>query len=318
MLILAGSAVCGLSMLAGGLKTGVLGQARRLTDDRTLKFENVKFSPDGAKVAFTTLGYEGLYVMNADGSDCRRLSDAPGVGYMYQWSADGSELLVRDTRWEDNGDGTVRRAHAAWAVALDGRATRLSDDREDMQPASWRYGPKGRSAIALDGERLEAHATMALADEAIAAQVAMPRYRTSFITDCEHLFAVDAMGNKNLIYEGEAFMPALSPDGRRVAFVTLYDEIMVMDIDGTGKRMVAKGFSPVWANDSQIVYERTTDDGHTYTTGDLHMVNLDTLDEVHLTNGTNAIEMNPAISPDGTKIAFTDFVSGQVYIADFE
>jgi TolB protein len=58
------------------------------------------WSPDGSKIAFsiTTLPDAGLYVMNADGTDVRRIADGHGA----VWSPDSSMLAFRE-----NGNHTV-------------------------------------------------------------------------------------------------------------------------------------------------------------------------------------------------------------------
>ena len=126
---------------------------------------------------------------------------------------------------------------------------------------------------------------------------------------------VDINGNKKLINAGASFCPALSPDGKKVAFNQM-DDVCVMNIDGTGKVVIGRGFNPCWANNSQIVFERTTDDGHTYTSGELYLATIDGASIKQITS-SNLIEMQPQISPDGNKIVFTSFSDGQIYVADF-
>jgi len=96
------------------------------------------------------------------------------------------------------------------------------------------------------------------------------------------------------------------------------DDVCVMNIDGTGKRILGRGFNPSWANNSQIVFEKTTDDGHVYTSGELYMINVDGTNHKQLTKTGNRIEMNASVSPDGTKVAFVSFSDGQVYVADLK
>ena len=58
------------------------------------------WSPDGERILFTGYrdGQSGLYVMDADGSDLRRLTGAHGA----YWSIDGSRVLYSAT-WSPNG-----------------------------------------------------------------------------------------------------------------------------------------------------------------------------------------------------------------------
>ena len=294
-------------------KSGQLTNVQRLTNDN-VKYENPRWSPDGTKIAFTQLGYDGLYVMNANGSAKKQILSSSGVGYMLQWSADSKEILVRDTRWENNG---TKRAHAAWAVdASTGTTTRLSQDAEYMQPAAWRYTNGVKSIMAPDTKVLKANLTPL--SSTMAKTLAGDKFiNTSFITDFEHLYIVDALGNKRVLNEGPSFCPALSPDGKKVVFNQM-DDICIINVDGTGKKILGRGFNPTWVNNSQIVFEKTEDNGHEYTAGELYIMNADGSNIKALTATSNRIEMNPCISPDGNKIVFTSFTDGQIYVADFK
>lgn len=298
-------------------KQGTLQNVTRLTNDASTKFENPRFSPDGKQIAFTQLGFDGLYVMAADGSNMRNVSQAPGIGFMYQWSADCNQILVRDTRWEQQADGTLDRAHAAVAISIaDGEATKLSADHPYMQPAAWRYAKNGQITIASDVEKIETRLAMAISPNMAASTLTLPQYSVTPVTDTDNLWILDQLGNKQLIYQGCALDPVVSPDGTRIAFMDMADDIHIINIDGTGNTIVGKGCHPAWLNNGQLVMDRTTDDGHTYLTGELVMLNLDNKAVKVLTSTPGHIEMNPSVSPDGNTIVFTDFNDGQVYKAE--
>ena len=56
-----------------------------------------EYSPDGGTVAFYSFGRDGIisaiYLMNADGTNIRQVSDAELEGYAPDWSPDGRQLL---------------------------------------------------------------------------------------------------------------------------------------------------------------------------------------------------------------------------------
>lgn len=318
-LLIAGLACLSMQGYAFSPKSGELSNVTRLTNDAAAKFENPRFSPDGKQIAFTSFGYDGLFVMNADGTNMRQISDASGVGYDFKWSADAQSILVRDTRWEGT-EGDMTRAHAAVVInTADGKAVKVTADHPDMQPPVWRYaGTKARVVSDAETAVVATRPLKAAALKDFEQTAQRVEYQIGFITDTETLKTIDANGNISVIYNGCALEPKLSPDGRRVAFNDEFDNVKVMNIDGTGLTEIAKGFRPAWLNDGQLVIERTTDDGHTYLTGDLFMVNLDSKAEKALTKTSNRIEMNPAVSADGNRIVFTDFNDGQVYIAEIK
>lgn len=315
LLSLAVVALATSTITAQAQKNGQLTNVKRLTND-VEKYENPRWSPDGTKIAFTKEGYDGLYVMNANGSNKEALITSSGVGYMFQWSADSKEILVRDTRWEEQ-NGNIKRLHAAWAVnATSGTTTRLSYDAEYMQPAAWRYTNGVKTIAAPDTKIMKAsltplNKTMAksLSNNALA--------NTSFITDFEHLYIVDAMGNKRVLNVGPSFCPTLSPDGSKVMFNQM-DDICIINADGTGKKVLGRGFNASWLNNNQIIFEKTEDDGHVYTAGELYIMNIDGTNLKALTSTSNLIEMNANVSPDGNKVIFTSFTDGQIYIADLK
>ena len=88
-----------------------------------------------------------------------------------------------------------------------------------------------------------------------------------------------------------------------------------MNIDGTGKRVLDRGFNPYWVGNAQVVYEQSTDDGHTYTSSDLYIIGVNGTNKKALTSTADRMEMCPAVSADGSKIVFTSYNDGQVYCA---
>lgn len=299
-----------LPISAQQLKEGRLEGVKQLTNDNA-RYENPQWSPDGRYIAFTNYGYDNLYVMNADGSAQHRVSDKKGIGFRFQWSIDSREILGTDISRNLVAGKQVRR-QAAWAFSLDGKAERLTQDVARMTPAAWRYTTAGvKKVMSLDAPAVERNEHVATA---FVKRAASKANNTSFICDPEGLWVVDAQGNKKLINAGPSFCPALSPDGTRVVFNHV-NNVCVMNIDGTGKRVLDRGFNPCWVGNAQVVYEQSTDDGHTYTSSDLYIIGVNGSNKKALTSTADRMEMCPAVSADGSKIVFTSYNDGQVYCA---
>lgn len=270
---------------------GQLINVKRLTIDSG-RFENPQWSPDGTKIAFTNYGYNNLYVMDADGGNCKKVSSDNGVGFGFEWSSDSREVIAADLRYVLENGRKVRK-QALWSYSISGEKRKLSDDVTRMNQAARVKCAKYRG---LRGNKVS---------------------RISFSCEPKGLYSVNGIGEKTLINEGPSFCPSLSPDGKRVVF-NHGNNVCVMNIDGTGKRVLDRGFNPVWVNGRQIVYEQTQDDGHTYTSGELYVINIDGSGKKALTSTSDRIEMCPSISPDGKKIVFCSFSDGQIYSADLK
>lgn len=313
--------ICGsATMFASDLKQGQLSNVTRLTSDNSQRYENPVWAPDGQQIAFCAEGYNGLYVMNTADRAVKQLSNDGGIGYLFQWSADSRDILVRDTRWLANENGGVTRTHAAFSIsAINGQKVRLSDDNGFLKPASWRYDKAGKKTIVCNAKvrpcKLLAVPTAKLGMKTATAPA--PSMGISFVEDFDNLYVVDQEGNQRVLNAGASFNAQLSPNGKRVVFNEM-DDIVVINLDGTGKRKLGRGFRPQWVGDSQIVYERTTDNGHNFTSGELYILNVDGGAEKALTATKDRIEMFPSVSPDGSKIVFASQTDGQIYIADLK
>jgi TolB protein len=101
--------------------------------------------------------------------------------------------------------------------------------------------------------------------------------------------------------------PAVSPDGRTMAFTALPSggirpDIYLMDADGSDLRQFTPEVpdeAPAWSPDGErLALHRFTDNGY-----DLFVINADGSDQVQVTSDP-ANEADPAWSPDGERIAF--------------
>ena len=72
--------------------------AHRISEDGSDAFP--RWSPDGKQIAFQreAEGNVDLYVMNADGSNVRRLTDAQGPDTLPAWTPDGRAIVFRSAR----------------------------------------------------------------------------------------------------------------------------------------------------------------------------------------------------------------------------
>lgn len=138
----------------------------------------------------------------------------------------------------------------------------------------------------------------------------------------------DGSGRRPLTGGERGFEPAISPDGRRIAFSRVTDlgvsAIYVMNIDGTNATPIVQGLvfnpGPVWSPDGCQIAFRSNHEGLTGPDARISIINADGtgLHQVTPEPGPNdfAFDEGPTWSPDGTRLAFTRNAALQVINVD--
>lgn len=195
------------------------------------------WSPDGSQVAFVSSrsGRDQLYVVDADGTDLRRLTFGTLADQRPTWSPDGTKLAFQ------RGQGTQ---WALWRVNLDGSGlSRLTPAAGDTRRPSW----------SPDGSRLACQRWIA---------------KDANYDICT-VSAADGGSLKRLTNDpapdGD---PAYSRDGQWLAFTSKRGNtggaasVWLMKADGSGEVRVTSGYNdlfPCWSPDGHhIGFQRDT------------------------------------------------------------
>jgi Tol biopolymer transport system component/DNA-binding winged helix-turn-helix (wHTH) protein len=250
-------------------------------------------SPDGSLIAFASNRDTGppynpynldIYVMNADGSNVRRIVDDPEFDVGPQWSPDGRKILFTTGRngnfdvYEMNADGTGQRNLTA------------DNDKADGAPV-W----------SLDGQNIAFSRKFEATDQ---------------------IFVMDSQGENlkrvthNTANNGS---PAWSPDGSKLIFHTDQDgnyEIYTISVDGELAQLTddaADDLSPDWSPDGNRIAFSSNRNGKQH----IYVMNADGSSLAQITNSP-AEDTEPAWAPDGRRIAFTSLRDGNkdIYVID--
>lgn len=207
----------------------------------TATVELIQAPPAPGRIAFHSAraGELDIYVMNADGSELRRLTDSPGRDFEPAWSPDGQTIVFSTDRDDPdnaqlyimNADGTNQRPFMD-PVAADFIGARWSPD------GSWLLFHSNQE---VDGE---------------------PRFEI-------YKVRVDGTEMTNLSdTPGNNFRPDWSPDGARIVFVSERDgnrELYVMNADGSNQVRLtdnqADDNQPRWSPDGKSILFESNRDG---------------------------------------------------------
>ncbi len=216
------------------LPTFLPAQEKTLTLDLFLEMESVsnpQLSPEGQQILFTRGGvdkvndrrYSGIWIMNADGSRMRRLTD----GSSPVWSPDGTRIAFTAP-----GEPSGSQIFVRWMDA-EGATTQIT--RVERSPGSLRWSPDGRRiAFTMQVEDVESW-SVKLPDRPegarwtegpkIVDRLDYRQDRTGFVdTSHSHIFVVPAEGGTpKRLTDGEwdHAGPEWTPDGREILFSSL-------------------------------------------------------------------------------------------------
>ena len=253
------------------------------------------WSPDGRRIAIVSNGTPSgtpcvvcdsqIYLINADGSEQRRLTLTDGFEHSPAWSPDGRRIAFvgpGDNNFTElyvvNADGSEQR-----------RLTRTAGVERSLA-----WSPDGRRiAFAGSGD-------------------GNPEI---------YVVNADGSGQQRLTHNsGRDRNPVWSPDGRKIAFESNW-QTWVMNADGSAQRRLTRNgvhnFAPAWSPDGRrIAFERGRKqrDPCSACPGswgfDVYVMNADGSGQQRLTRGGS----QPRWSLDGRKIAFVSKRDGNADI----
>ena len=237
------------------------------------------WSPDGSKIAVTGDNFIGIWVANADGSNLNQVSEALGAGYKMNWQ--DAQTIVSTPYTMENGLRMVRIENVNVETA----------EISEVAPA--------QRGFRLSKVMKNVNLLRIMCDQ--------PAEATRLIPSLEQ-------------YAGKMVLnPALSPDGKKIAFQIVSYGLFVCDVDGANLKSFGKGAYPSWApNSTDLMFARIQDNGERFTASDLFSVNTETGVEENLTPNSDVIPITLSVSPDGSKVAFDNDVDGNIYVVDLK
>ena len=265
------------------------------------------WSPDGGRIAFVSdrRGHRGLYVMNVDGSETRRLTNYPHNDVSQPtWSPDGKRIAY--VSWLD-GFGTN-----IFVISDDGTGmTNLTSFHGISTPADEGMGP----SWSPDGEHIAF-----ISNPRGRYQIHIMKSDGTEMTRLDNRICPDPWteyGSKGHRVPHRSL--AWSPDGTRIAFTCGDSYLYLVDPSGLNQTSLYACddpiASPTWSPDNMLVAFACGLSVNSYY---LYMINIVDGEVTRITDerpdDIQPYDLNPSWSPDGSEIAFTSHIDGGIDI----
>ncbi len=249
-------------------------------------FRSPQFSPDDSKLIFSTMKSNGIFLLDLTNKKTSVLTNIPTSGFRATWTLSGNKVVFRHKVREPNSIPYF----LVKTVDLYGN---MHETPAHVKPYNFFSG-----AIATDAS-----------DPIVTVNDQTFQIEVSSINDSRPTVITTEPGNY--------FMPLLSPDKTKI-LVHRGSEMLVFATDGSGLiKSLGNGIAGSWSPDCKYVisYLDSSVDGHQVSGSELYLSSLATGQQEQLTFTPDIFEMYPDWSHDGTKISFSDYNTGHLYVA---
>lgn len=237
-------------------------------------------SPDGTRLVYNTCcsGADVATLVNIDGTDARTLESPEGLNsYGHKWSPDGTKLVYQQRDGGADNALTGDVGNLILEDVLTGERTQLTE--LELKRAWWwflsaNFSPDGRNVIfhlpraRSETTKWDVWSVPVTGGEPtlVIRNATFPDYfpdgrEMAFVLPTASNFegfsigiaSLDGEGARRTLVEpgGPIWMPAVSPDGGRIAY-QVGDHIHVLEVSSGASRKVAAGASVEWLDDDTL------------------------------------------------------------------
>ncbi|MBR6520554.1 MAG: PD40 domain-containing protein [Paludibacteraceae bacterium] len=254
-----------------------------------------KFTPDGKSLLVSSAGYDGIGIIDLKTQKYQKITDMRGAGWMPAISEDSKTLVVRQKDDEIQGN-------SLFSINLNTlERTAILQKADHFNQINF---VNGKVSVGLQGKVTTKQVTRPIS------AVQMPN--EIFVAEEDLKIAVYNNGRRIELdplkgqfgsWDPQYIWVSLSPDKTKVLF-HCSNNAYVCDLNGGNLVKLGHMGCPQWRGNNHVVGHREAHDGYRLTKGEILIVGVDGKNIQQLSTTSSEIKTFPAVSADGSQIAF--------------
>ncbi|MGM9869467.1 MAG: TolB family protein [Sodaliphilus sp.] len=256
------------------------------------------FVPGSNQILVSGEDYSGLGVINLADNSYKSLIEGRAAGYMPAITDDGQTVVCRTLN-----DATMELSLHAINIQS-GEASTVAEHLDHFNHINL---SDDQAQMGMEGEQVSRRA------------VKRQKANNIFVTEEDLKLVLYNNGTRTVVdplstpeRDVNYCWSSISPDKTHLLFVAGNDAY-VSNLDGSGLVNLGPLHAPVWRGNDYIVAMEDHDDGTVYTSSEIVIVGADGTNRQQLSTTSSEIKMFPAVSEDGTQVAYHS-TEGNIYV----
>ena len=263
-----------------------------------------KFTPDGNSLLVSSAGYDGIGIINLKTQKYQRITDMRGAGWMPAISEDGKTLVVRQKDDEIQGN-------SLYSINLNTlERTAILQKADHFNQVSF---VNGKVSVGLQGKVTTKQVTRPISAVQLPNEVFVAEEDLKIaVYNNGRRIELDPLKGQYGSWDPQYIWVSLSPDKSKILFHCANNSF-VCDLNGKNVVNLGEMNCPQWRDNNYVVGHNEDHDGYYLTKGEIFIIGANGKNLQQLSTTSSEIKTFPAVSADGSKIAFHT-EDGKLYV----
>lgn len=253
------------------------------------------FTPDGNSLLVSSAGYDGIGIIDLKTQKYQKITDMRGAGWMPAISEDGKTLIVRQKDDEIQGNSL----YSINLATLE--RTAILHKADHFNQINF---VNGKVSVALQGKVTTKQVTRPVSAVQMPNEVFVAEEDLKIVVyNNGRRIELDPLKGQYGSWDPQYCWVSLSPNKTKILFHCANNSF-VCDINGKNIVNLGEMNCPRWRDNSHVVGHNEDHDGYYLTKGEIFIVGADGKNLQQLSTTSSEIKTFPAVSADGSKIAY--------------